>query len=176
MKHKHHIIPKHAGGTDEPDNLIDLTIEEHAEAHKKLFEEFGRWQDELAWKGLSGTIGKEEIITRLQLEGVKKGGQIVGSIQGKINVETGHIFKIATQESRSLGGKKITEDKEKWKEIASLGGIAASKINIASGQVKYLSRKVISENDGKVISWNNKHHYEKKTGYRHTWKNYEESV
>ena len=36
--HKHHIIPKHMGGTDDPSNLIELTIEEHAEAHRKLFE------------------------------------------------------------------------------------------------------------------------------------------
>jgi hypothetical protein len=28
--HKHHIIPKHAGGTNDPSNLIELTIEEHA--------------------------------------------------------------------------------------------------------------------------------------------------
>ena len=31
--HKHHIIPKHIGGTDDPSNLVDLTIEEHAEAN-----------------------------------------------------------------------------------------------------------------------------------------------
>lgn len=58
--HKHHIIPRHAGGTDDPSNLIELTVEEHAEAHKKLWEEHGRWQDEVAWKALSGQIGKEE--------------------------------------------------------------------------------------------------------------------
>lgn len=62
MKHKHHIIPKHAGGTDDPSNIIELTVEEHALAHKKLFEEEGRWQDYIAWQGLSGRIGKEEII------------------------------------------------------------------------------------------------------------------
>jgi len=62
--HKHHIVPKHAGGTDDPSNLIYLTVEQHAEAHKKLFEQYGRWQDELAWKGLSGQIGKEEIILK----------------------------------------------------------------------------------------------------------------
>ena len=55
-KHKHHIIPKHAGGTDDPENLVELTLEEHAEAHRKLFEEYGRWQDEKAWKALSGQI------------------------------------------------------------------------------------------------------------------------
>ena len=35
MKHKHHIIPRHMGGTDDPSNLIELTIEEHAEAHRR---------------------------------------------------------------------------------------------------------------------------------------------
>ncbi len=60
--HKHHIIPKHMGGTDDPSNIIELTVEEHAEAHRKLFEEYGRWQDEVAWKALSGMIGNEEAI------------------------------------------------------------------------------------------------------------------
>ena len=59
--HKHHIIPRHAGGTDDSANIVELTIEEHAEAHKKLYEEHGRWQDFLAWKGLSGQIGNDEI-------------------------------------------------------------------------------------------------------------------
>jgi hypothetical protein len=53
MKHKHHIIPKHAGGSDDPSNLIELTPLEHAEAHRLLYEQYGRWQDEVAWKGLS---------------------------------------------------------------------------------------------------------------------------
>jgi hypothetical protein len=61
IKHKHHIIPRHAGGTDDPENLIELTISEHAEAHRLLFEEYGRWQDEVAWKALSGQIATAEI-------------------------------------------------------------------------------------------------------------------
>ena len=63
--HKHHIIPKHMGGSDDPSNLIELTVEEHAEAHRKLFEEYGRWQDEVAWKCLSGMIGREEAIKQI---------------------------------------------------------------------------------------------------------------
>ena len=60
MKHKHHIVPKHMGGSDDPSNLVELTIEEHAEAHKKLWEEHGRWQDKIAWKTLSGQINIQE--------------------------------------------------------------------------------------------------------------------
>lgn len=56
------------GGTDDPSNLVELTIEEHAEAHRVLWEEHGHWQDELAWKGLSGQIGKEE----MTIEAVKR--------------------------------------------------------------------------------------------------------
>ncbi len=59
-KHKHHIIPKHIGGTDDPFNIVLLTVEEHAEAHRKLYEEYGRWQDKIAWKTLSGQITKTE--------------------------------------------------------------------------------------------------------------------
>ena len=64
VKHKHHIIPKHMGGTNDPSNIVELTIEEHAEAHRKLFEEHGHWQDEFAWKGLSGQLGNKEKITK----------------------------------------------------------------------------------------------------------------
>ena len=59
--HNHHIIPRHVGGTDHPDNLVQLTVPEHAEAHRKLYEKYGRWQDKLAYRSLSGLIGKEEI-------------------------------------------------------------------------------------------------------------------
>jgi hypothetical protein len=48
------------GGTDDPDNLVELTIEEHALAHKHLYEEHGRWQDYVAWKGLEGVITEED--------------------------------------------------------------------------------------------------------------------
>jgi len=62
MLHKHHIIPRHAGGTDDLTNIIELTIQEHADAHRRLYEQYGRWQDKVAWQGLDGQIGKEEVI------------------------------------------------------------------------------------------------------------------
>lgn len=62
IKHIHHVIPKHAGGTDNPDNLVELSVEEHALAHKKLYEEHGRWQDRVAWLSLAGIIDDAERI------------------------------------------------------------------------------------------------------------------
>lgn len=64
--HNHHIVPKHAGGTDDPSNIEPLTIQDHAEKHRILYETYDRWQDKLAWESLSGQIDKEEIIKRLQ--------------------------------------------------------------------------------------------------------------
>jgi hypothetical protein len=65
MKHKHHIVPRHMGGSDNPSNLVELTVEEHAEAHRKLWEQYSNIKDYCAWKGLEGTIGKEEIVRLL---------------------------------------------------------------------------------------------------------------
>ena len=39
-REKHHIIPRCAGGTDEPHNLIELTPEEHFVAHQLLLKMF----------------------------------------------------------------------------------------------------------------------------------------
>jgi hypothetical protein len=66
--HYHHIIPKHMGGTDEPSNLIKLTVEEHAEAHRKLYEQYGYIEDEIAYKGLLKIMNKKEIIYKLLSE------------------------------------------------------------------------------------------------------------
>ena len=99
MFHKHHIIPKHAGGTNDPSNLILLTIEEHAEAHRKLYEEYNRWQDEVAYRMLSGQISAQEAT----LEAIKK-------------AQTGRIHTIEEKEKRrlySLGRKHSEETKKK---------------------------------------------------------------
>ena len=69
ITHKHHIIPRHAGGGDAPTNIVVLTIPEHAEAHKKLYEEHGRWQDKVAWRQLSGQISCAEAIKEAQIKG-----------------------------------------------------------------------------------------------------------
>ena len=64
--HWHHIIPKHIGGSDHPSNLIYLSIEDHAEAHRVLYETYGRWQDKAAWLSLSKQITHAEAIKMSQ--------------------------------------------------------------------------------------------------------------
>lgn len=74
MKHLHHIIPRHMGGTDDPSNLVYLSVEEHAEAHRVLFETYGRWEDKIAWLGLSGQATKQEVIKMVLSEAGRRGG------------------------------------------------------------------------------------------------------
>lgn len=71
MSHKHHIIPRHAGGTDDPSNLVELSVDDHAESHKVLYEQYGRWQDYVAWQGLAKLSPKEELVRIRQSEAGK---------------------------------------------------------------------------------------------------------
>lgn len=50
------------GGTNNPNNLIELSIEEHAKAHKALYEEYGKEEDRIAWLALSGQLSKKEAL------------------------------------------------------------------------------------------------------------------
>lgn len=73
MFHKHHIIPKHEWkkrfdnlhGVNSFDNIAYLTTEQHIECHKWLWEQYGSKQDKLAYEGLSGCLGKDEIIRQI---------------------------------------------------------------------------------------------------------------
>ena len=58
--HRHHIIPKHAGGSDDASNLVILTVEEHADAHNLLWCIYKNPKDKIAELALLGQIGTEE--------------------------------------------------------------------------------------------------------------------
>jgi hypothetical protein len=75
MTHKHHIIPKYKGGTDDPFNLVEVTVTQHAMFHYCNWRLWGEKYDWLAWRGLTGEIGKEEIILQARLEGSRRGLQ-----------------------------------------------------------------------------------------------------
>ena len=58
--HLHHIVPRHAGGTDDPENLVKVTVEEHAELHFARYLQYGEMGDWLAAYSLSGQISHAE--------------------------------------------------------------------------------------------------------------------
>lgn len=149
MKHIHHIVPKHAGGTDDPSNLIELTTEEHAEAHRLLYEQYGRWQDYCAWQALSGRIGQEEILR------IKQGMANKGRKRTPEQIERmreasrkraerqrldGTLERANKKRSETMTGvKKSAEAVENWK--ASRSGYKHSPETIAKIKAKRASQR-----------------------------------
>jgi hypothetical protein len=112
------------GGTDDPENIILVTPEEHADAHRILYENHGKIEDYLAWKGLSGIIGKEEIIMTLMRENGKKVGK--KSFDKKIGifdpeVQKSERYKEGMKEGGRISGRKMSESGH-CKRVAPLGG------------------------------------------------------
>lgn len=153
MKHIHHIKPRHAGGTDDPSNLIELTVTEHANAHLTLYEQLGDEKDLLAYKCLMGYLTKEEIIE----ERIRLGGQI----QGKRNAESGHMQRIQKMSDPVAAGRKggaatILSGKgsfgnasERLKS-ASKGGKTQGKRNAESGHLKRIANLPNKRSKGKM--------------------------
>lgn len=106
------------GGSDNPSNLIELTVEEHAEAHKLLYEKYGKKEDEVAWKGLLKIINKQECIHEMQKEGGKRSSEkMYGLGQHNFQIKNAssyeHVRKLRSE--RMMGNKiglqrKITEE------------------------------------------------------------------
>ena len=116
IKHKHHIVPRHAGGSDDPTNIVELTIEEHAEAHRLLYEQHNRPEDKLAWQCLSGMLSKKEIIKEICSIAGKKGGA-KGGKAGKGRTQTEEWIKKRSQfgEQNGMYGKHHTDEAKKQK-------------------------------------------------------------
>ena len=119
--HKHHVIPKHEwkqrfdslDGFNSPDNIVYLTVEQHAQAHEWLYEQYHREYDRLAWNGLLGRIPKEDIIRLKRLAQsppVPKGSRM--SESWKRNISIASMGKRGTR----LGVKCSPETIEKRKQ------------------------------------------------------------
>jgi hypothetical protein len=73
LTHKHHIIPRYMGGPDTPENLVEVTVTQHAMFHFCNYQLWGNVEDYVAWRGLSGQISEEEFLKEKFIEFGKKG-------------------------------------------------------------------------------------------------------
>jgi len=100
------------GGTDDSSNLVELTIEEHAEAHRLLYEQYGHWQDKVAWQGLLGLIPHEQIMKEMYAARRGKGNTFYGK---KHTEETKRIIS-KKNKGRLKGIPKSEETRKKMSE------------------------------------------------------------
>lgn len=140
--YKHHIIPRHAGGSDDPLNIKLVTLEQHAEEHRILWEKYGMQEDFIAWKCLSGQISKEELINEIR--------SMNGKRQGKINADSGFMKKIQSMYDHKLSGQAgaaVSRERKTnsffnpdlRRESCKKGGSVQGKNNIKSGHLKRIS-------------------------------------
>ena len=124
--HVHHIIPRHMGGSDEPENLVVVSVEQHALLHKQLWEDLGQWQDEIAWKTLSGQMTKQEAIIKA-IKKANTGRKLSEEHRRKMSLSrTGKKRKPRSEEhARKIGlankGRKASEEERRNNSLAQSG-------------------------------------------------------
>jgi len=65
MNHIHHIIEFKDGKRIRTDKTITVSVKEHAEYHRRYYEEHGYYQDKMAWLGLEKRMPREEFVREL---------------------------------------------------------------------------------------------------------------
>lgn len=108
------------GGSDDPSNLVLLTIEEHAEAHRLLWVSHNKQEDFMAWKMLSGkTVEAEKARIELAKIGFNKFLQSEDTTQWKANISASLRGKIQSEESKlkkseSLKRSYVNGERDTW--------------------------------------------------------------
>jgi len=105
MKHNHHLLPRHLGGTDDPSNILEgISITRHAMFHYANWQLWKSEGDRIAYLALAGTIGKEEIVEMVLSLAGKKGGQSAK--------ESGQLREAALKQPRHIRqfiGRKLSD-------------------------------------------------------------------
>jgi hypothetical protein len=104
--HKHHIIPKYAGGDNSKENMSPpISTELHAEIHRLYYEEFGKTEDFIAWKSLLGQSFKGIIFTPEVRKKMSQSGK-------------GRIFSEEHRKNLSKANKGKTRSEETKKKLS----------------------------------------------------------
>ena len=156
--HKHHIIPKHRGGTDAKENILKVNISLHAFLHKLLWEEYGCWQDEIAWKALSGQITNSEAI---KISQINSGKSLKFSKETRLKLSLAKLGKKQSPETIAKRTKKLKGQKRKPRSQEWKDKISKSK----KGQVPWIKGKnhsAESKEKNKISHLGKKHTQETK--------------
>jgi len=157
--HKHHIIPKYMGGSNEPENLVEVTLTQHTMFHFCNYQLWGNEEDFIAWRGLSNQIDLDQIKLEAMVLGAKKAGQK--------NKENGTGFFKLTVEQRNEHNRKAGQKSyEKETGVHNLTPEQRTKNGKKGGQKAYeqkvgihnLSSEQLSENGkkgGKLVGQKN---------------------
>lgn len=160
---RHHIVPRHAGGSDDPINLTTLTPKEHLLAHRLLYKLYNRWQDRLAFNALAGKHPEARSLAQ--------------SLAGQMQHALGIGIHDQSTEERSAFGKRVAAWNKSNPE-GMLRGLAkchdrSTQLRMAKSKAKFIyvdpegvpweSRVSAAEHYGvaphNIENWGKREHY-----------------
>ena len=127
------------GGSNHSSNIENLSIEEHASAHRKLYEEHGKWQDKIAADMLSGQIKSDDVRrelcrARMLHDNPMKNPEIVKKV---------------------MENRKWYKPSQETKEKMSASMVGVKKSNTDNMNKSKLKTYVVTTPDGKELTINN---------------------
>lgn len=151
MKHKHHITPRYRGGSDDPNNLIEVSITQHIMWHFANYKLWGDARDARAYKMLAGMPGEEERAMAISQE--KKKRAHITREQMKVLRANGIALTEEGRQRVLAGARKANEARSRGVMNRETGIIYPS-IREAAREAKagrnYI-KKCIKENVGKWV-------------------------
>jgi hypothetical protein len=111
--HLHHIIPRHAGGTDDPSNLVRVTREQHAEIHRQRWLALGDYYDCCAANVLSGNWTVEQARKEAAKLGQQLSEKFLPAAIQNIQDYNSRPFQERSEQARINGMKQSREGKAK---------------------------------------------------------------
>ena len=119
--HSHHLLPTHAGGTDEPSNLVRVNKAMHAFMHRLRYKETGNYFDCCAANLLSGNWTVEQARVEALKEGQRLSDIFLPSAIQNIQNYNSRPFEERSNQARANGLKKPKEARvEDGKRLGSM--------------------------------------------------------
>ena len=111
--HLHHIVPTHAGGTDDPSNLIKVNKAMHAFMHRLRYLETGDYFDCCASNLLSGDWTAEQSRVEALKHGQRLSKKFLPAVTKTIQEYNSRPFEERSANAKAANAKQSKEGKAK---------------------------------------------------------------
>jgi hypothetical protein len=111
--HTHHLLPSHAGGTDDPGNLVRVNRAMHAFLHKLRYQETGNYFDCCAANVLSGDWTVEQARREACKRGQDLSEKFLPAATQNIQEYNSRPFEERSEQARLNGLKQSKESRVK---------------------------------------------------------------